>query len=289
VRVTGDKRLEDSPLHFTALASVSDFATVAFHGFGNATTVSDNPQEFYQVHQRQWAFNPAIALAIGQRMDVTIGPVVEHSVTDSARSPFLAGARPYGFGTFNQAGIKAGAEYDWTNRVETSALPREVVHAAVDGSYYPTMMDVRAPFERLSATLRGSTIFAMPTQPELITRVGAAKVFGDFPFHEAATIGGEGTMRYLDPDRFAGDASAYVTSELRVALAQFQFVLPLRAGAVGVAEAGRVFVHGDSPGGWHSTAGEGVWFGMRGVSPVVTLVHTKAVGLGTWRLTFGLD
>jgi hypothetical protein len=56
----------------------------------------------------------------------------------------------------------------------------------------------------------------------------------------------------MDPQRYAGDAALYATSELRVPLARFNFVLPLRAGIVGVAEAARVYVGGSSPGGWHA-------------------------------------
>ena len=79
---------------------------------------------------------------------------------------------------------------------------------------------------------------------------------------EAATIGGEGTTRYMDTQRYAGDASLYATSELRIPLAQFKLVVPLRAGIIGLAEAGRVYVDGSSPGGWHSRTGEGMWFGQ---------------------------
>jgi hypothetical protein len=288
-RVIADKRLEGSPLHVTALASVSDFSMVGFHGFGNATVDANQAEHFYEVHDRQWVFNPSMALAIGQRMDIAVGPVIEHSVTDSTRSPFLATARPYGLGTFNEAGVNALVRYDWTSLTEEGGLNREIVHAAVGGAYYPAIMDVRASFEKLSATLHGSTIFAMPTQPELVALFGATKVFGDFPYFEAATIGSDGTMRYLDPDRYAGDASTFGTTELRLTLTQFHLVLPLRAGIVGVAEAGRVFVDRDSPGGWHTTAGEGIWLGMRGVASVVTFVHTTGGGIGTWRLTLGLN
>jgi len=39
--------------------------------------------------------------------------VIQHSVTDAARSPYLAASRPYGFGAFSQAGLQLGAQYEW--------------------------------------------------------------------------------------------------------------------------------------------------------------------------------
>jgi hypothetical protein len=82
-----------------------------------------------------------------------------------------------------------------------------------------------------------------------------------------------------------GDASLYATTELRIPLVQFKLVVPLRAGVIGVAEAARVYVGGNSPGGWHSRSGEGVWFGQGSASPIVTIMRTtepghKGIGIG---------
>ena len=78
------------PVHFTALARVSDFEVVNFSGFGNATIDSGGSNPYFAVHQRQWLFHPAIALAFGSTTDISLGPVIQHSVSDSARSPYLS-------------------------------------------------------------------------------------------------------------------------------------------------------------------------------------------------------
>jgi hypothetical protein len=70
-------------------------------------------------------------------------------------------------------------------------------------------------------------------------------------------------LRTEERQRYAGDASLYYGSELRVPLAKFPFIIPLDVGALGFYDAGRVYVNGDSPGGWHSAAGGGLWFGFR--------------------------
>jgi hypothetical protein len=159
----------------------------------------------------------------------------------------------------------------------------------LDGLYFPAALDVRSPFEMAVVSLGTSLTVPVATHPLLVVRTGGKKVYGDFPFHDAATLGGPGTTRYLDPDRYAGDASLYATTELRVPLARFTLMGPLRAGMVGVAEAGRVYVRGSSPGGWHTTTGGGLWLARGNASPVVTLVRTNERGHSGLQLGFGLN
>jgi hypothetical protein len=63
----------------------------------------------------------------------------------------------------------------------------------------------------------------------------------------------------------------------------------LRAGILGIAEAGRVYVGGSSPGGWHTRTGEGIWLGAANASPVVTLTRTTEPGQTGLRLGLGLN
>ncbi len=156
-RVLMDRRFESSPLHVTALGRVSDIQVVGFNGFGNATSDSGHAQSFFDVHQRQWLLNPAVGLSLGSWTDISLGPVVQHSVVDSARSPFLAETRPYGFGTFDQAGLMLNAKYERVpapGEDETFVRDRYLVQAT--GAYYPAMWDVRSPFEVASLALGAS-------------------------------------------------------------------------------------------------------------------------------------
>ncbi len=289
VTVEADRRLESSPIHFAAIARASDFEVTNFNGFGNATADSGGTNPYFAVHQRQWMFHPAIALAVGSTTDISLGPVIQHSVSDSARSPYLATVRPYGFGAFSQAGMRFDARYDWRATPDSEEHTHHRVLIALNGSYFPAAMDVRSPFEEVAAAVATSVTVPVPTHPLFIVRAGGKKLYGDFPFYEAAAIGGEGTTRYMDPQRYAGDASLYATSELRIPLARFTVLLPLRAGVLGVAEAGRVYVGGSSPGGWHSRTGEGIWVGRADASPVVTLTRTTEPGHTGLQLGLGLN
>jgi hemolysin activation/secretion protein len=102
----------------------------------------------------------------------------------------------------------------------------------------------------------------LPLHPVLGLRGTARKVFGEFPFHESAFLGGRGSVRVLDPQRYAGDASLMGSTELQIPFPTIPIILPIATGIYGFADAGRVYLDGESPGGWHSGVGGGFWIGV---------------------------
>ena len=89
---------------------------------------------------------------------------------------------------------------------------------------------------------------------------GWEEVWGRFPWHQATFLGGTDDIRGWDNQRFAGDRSAFGSAELRLRLWRPRVIVPASLGAFGFADGGRVWVDGDSPGGWHTSVGGGVWF-----------------------------
>jgi hypothetical protein len=230
-----------------------------------------------------------MALVIGPTTDISLGPVIQLSVSDGARSPYLATANPYGAGTFNQASMQLAARYEWRAAADSEEHTHHRVLVEFKEQYFPAVLDVRSGFGATAVSIGTSVTVPLPTHPLFIVRTGGKKLYGNFPFYEGAAIGGEGTTRYMDPQRYVGDASLYATSELRIPVAQFKLVVPLRSGIIGIAEAGRVSVGGSSPGGWHSRTGEGLWFGQGNASPVVTLMRITEPGHTGIQLGLGLN
>ena len=161
VGVTADRRLESSPIHFMAFARMSELEVVNFNGLGNATSDLNSASSYFEAGQTQWMFHPAIGLAVGSRADITLGPVIQHSVTDGARSPYLAATRPYGSGSFNQVGVHL-ARIGWrdVNEGEEHTHHRVLVH--FDARDFPAAMDVHPAFEDVSATLGTSITLPLP-------------------------------------------------------------------------------------------------------------------------------
>lgn len=267
-----DKRREESPLHFSVRARMSQLEVTSFYGFGNASP--DAAIELAEVRQNQWQVHPAVAVSLGARSDLTLGPLIQYSTTDSVAGRVISAIRPDGFGTFGQAGLRAALYYDARDQVKD---PRNGVLLDASGTWFPAVWDVERSFGAIAASAAIYYTFPVPLRPILLVRGSGRKLFGDFPFHEAAFVGGRGSVRRLDRQRYAGDASLSGTTELQIPVARVPLVLPLDLGVYGFADAGRVYVGGSSPGGWHTGAGVGFWVAI--MNPATSI----AVELGDRR------
>ena len=101
-------------------------------------------------------------------------------------------------------------------------------------------------------------------------RGGGKKVFSEAPYRDAATIGGGGlesstllepgyTLRGFRARRFAGDASLYGNTDLRLRLFQTTIIFPTHVGVFGLTDAGRVWLDGEDSHTWHTSYGGGIW------------------------------
>jgi outer membrane protein assembly factor BamA len=261
---------------------MSDFELVNFFGYGNQ---SDTPEEddSFRVDQRQWQLRPGVALSLGRRQsDLTLGPVVQYSTTDPNIGRFVASEQPYGYGKFGEAGLRLGLRYDARDRIRGASRGFLL---DMSSSAFPAIWDVKSAFSQVSGSAATYLELPLPLRPVLALRGGGRKVWGDAPFHEAAFLGGVDTLTGVAPQRYAGDASVFGNSELRVPVWSVRTWLPLDFGVLGFADAGRVYVKGESPGGWHSVVGGGVWVGVldpaTGVSVVFTNSKDSRVVVGT--------
>lgn len=269
--VAMDKRFESSVFHVPVTAEISQLGVVEFRGFGN--DVPNLGGRFYDVRQRQWSFNPAAALSFGPESDVLIGPIVRHTTTDSVANRFISQERPHGFDSFGQAGIRLELRHDTRNELDTarrrggfvlnqSANPRLWGTVDLSASIYPAIWDTKSAYEDISAGASANVTLPFLTRPLLAVRAGGKKLFGNFPYFDAAFLGGSQSLRTENRQRYAGDAMMHGTAELRVPIAKFPLILPLDVGAIGFVDVGRVYLDGDSPGGWHRGAGAGIWIGV---------------------------
>ena len=268
-----DKRFELSPLHITGLARVSELELVNFHGYGNQAPQSDT--NFYIARQSQRLFQPAIALTISPAAELSLGAVIQQSVTDTTRGHFVSDSQPYGYGTNGQFG-EAGAQLAF--HLDSRDQKRHAHHGNVvdlTARYFPGVWDVKSPFGSIEGLVAQYITFPIPTHPYLALRAGGMKVFGDFPFQEAAFLGGNTTIRTLYPQSYAGDAVVYGTAELRIPVAKFTVLLPLNAGLLATEDVGQVSVKGASPRGMHYAFGAGFWIGFHELTADIRVMQAE--------------
>jgi hypothetical protein len=233
-------------------AKVSEVEIVRFHGFGNETT-ADRDSDFYKTPQRQFVLNPSFRLGLDAPVDLSIGVIGKYVQPDLIAGRFLTETRPYGATDFGQVGPRVALVVDKRNRPKT-ATRGAILSAA--GTFYPKAWDVEENFGEAHGEMAGYLTFG----PTLALRVGGKQLWGRYPYHEAAFIGGPDTVRGLRRQRYAGDASAYGQAELRLRLFDFKVLVPIDVGVFGLADGGRVFLDGEDSDTWHHGVGGGVAF-----------------------------
>jgi hypothetical protein len=72
----------------------------------------------------------------------------------------------------------------------------------------------------------------------------------------------EDTLRGFRAQRFMGDASAWANSSLRLRLSRITLIVPGTWGVEGFADAGRVWLEGETSDTWHVGVGGGIWVSL---------------------------
>jgi hypothetical protein len=283
VELETDNRFESKRLFIATETGLTQLMTGRFGGFGNDLEQPDDRTPL-DVKQKQVYFQPSLGWAFTPVTDFTVGPVVKFTTTDSIPGRVISELHPYGFRRFGQAGFAARLVHESDRRLvkhggtadELLATdPRHVFTLDASAAVYPAVWDTRTTFATLSAVATSKITLPWPLSPVFATRIGGQQNFGNAPYFESAVLGGRKSVRTLHRQAYAGDAMLYGTAELRVPIASFPFILPLNTGVFGFADAGRVYLDGKSPGGWHTGLGGGVWLGVLRTSTSLSVTFTN--------------
>jgi hypothetical protein len=245
-------------LDLSFLARFSGMDVIYFHGLGNET-IANPRRRFHRVTQRRTELALGAAVPLGHSTTLTLGPafIVSHTDTAATDSTFLSLTRPFGSGTFRQAGAAGEIRVETRNRGTASSTGWLL---ATGGGYYPGVLDVPdGGFGSIHGELTGYFSTTPAGNLTAAVRVGGKRVFGRAPFYESAFIGGWGTVRGLRAERFGGSASAFANLEVRGFVTRRKMLVPTDIGILALADAGRVFQDGEESSRWHSGVGGGLW------------------------------
>jgi len=207
-------------------------------------------------------------------LELYVGPDVKLTDTPQSQTGFIGAEQPHGIGTFGQAGLKGGFDFDTRGHRRMGTLGDQFradgkpaqsgLRLKGEGFYYPELWDSQG-FGGVDGQLRG---YLAGRRAMLAARVGARRVWGDYPWFEAAFVGSSRSLRGYRKNRFAGDASLYGSVEARLWLVKGKLIAPGRWGVFGLADTGRVFVDGESSDTWHTAYGGGIFFQMHTLDTV---------------------
>ena len=264
----GDFHRANSPLSTSVYLLASQLEVLRFYGFGN-NTPSPLPSDRYIVRRQQLLTESFLNVALARDAGVSVGPVVKYTDSEPRPGSPLEVFNPLGSEPFGQIGGRVAVGLDSR---DAAAFARRGLWLNAGGTVYPAVWDATEVFGE--AHLDGAAYLPLPRKSTLALRAGGKRVWGEFPFHEAAFIGGAEVLRGFQRERFAGDAALYGGAELRALLARAKLlVVRGELGALALADAGRVYLHGDSPGGWHTGVGGGIWFAVLDRAAVVSAIY----------------
>lgn len=237
------------------LLRASGIEVLRFYGFGNETERQGN-DEFHRVPQQQYTASALLSFRVGRAGQLGFGPVLKYTDTDLEAGRFITLAPPPGVGRFGEVGMQA--EYLLEGR-DQPTWPRLGAALSLGGSVYPEVWDVASTFGEVHGEGTAYLSPRLPLRPTLALRFGAKRVWGPYPFHDAAFLGSS-QVRGLRSGRYAGDASVYGGAEVRLPLFRPYIVVPGELGILGFTDVGRVYLDGESSNQWHTGLGGGIWF-----------------------------
>jgi len=263
----GEFHRENRRSFFGLFAYASGVEVLRFYGFGNETPAFGE-QDFNKVHANQFVLYPQFKVRLGRRGLMSIGPAVKYTQSDETRTELINVVQPYGVGKFGAFALHGVMSFDGR---DSTLFPRKGLFAAARASYFPKAWDVTSDFGQVNGNL--NAYLSAGKFATIALRGVGKKVFGTYPYMEAASIGmgglGEGaleeprdTVRGFRARRFLGDSSASLNSDLRLRVSHITLVVPGAWGLQGFADVGRVWLEGETSDTWHTGVGGGIWLSL---------------------------
>jgi hypothetical protein len=255
----------------------NSFPFYNFFGIGNDTEISQDKYDdkFYTARYKGYTASAFLERVFLQRSVLRVGPAYEEYTSDFADNSLL--------GTLQQnptpgteqrrpnasfqrlLGVNALLDLDFRDR---QAFARRGVRLQARHETFHQLTSTESTFGLTQgfAEYYGTARLGIPVT--LVLKGGGAKNYGptaDIPFYKLTSLGLRENLRGYYRNRFTGDASLYLNTELRLALGQVKNgFLPFYYGVFGFYDQGRVYYQGNSPGGWHDGYGAGFY-----IAPVV--------------------
>lgn len=256
--VRGDVMRQNSTHGISARVRASQLESMRFFGFGNETP-SPESSSFYLVRRDELLGEIAYHLDFAGGGTARFGPIAKVGRNElPAGAPFTVD----GVGERRTAQLGAFAELG-VDRRDDPVFPRRGMRAELDAAGYPVAGNEHGAFGEANALAAAYWTADATGAPTVAVRAGAKKVWGDYPVHEAAFLGGSRSVRGYRSGRYAGDALTFGSVELRQPLTTAKLLVRGKLGVTLLADGGRVFYANESSDAWHGALGAGLWFHFR--------------------------
>lgn len=273
------------PAHrFLVHIGASELDVVRFAGLGNETPAAAEGPD-YDVRQWRFTLAPAYVYSAAEHVQLAAGPILRYTSTNLDPEHLVGAERPLGATGFG----RLGAAVNLSAEAPDTARPEPKAKLGVGASAFAPVWSAERSFGDVHAEAAVHAAFAGAAGPLLALRLGGQRVWGEFPYDEAAFLGGQHTLRGYLYQRFAGDGSLYGGAELRQPVGWvFRRSVPTQVGLLALADAGRVWAEGTESSRVHASAGGGIWLAFFDPRYAVSLTAAHGPEGTRWYLTTGL-
>ncbi len=229
-------------LDVDALASTPRYVR-NFYGFGNGTQDLFDRRERVDIARVQ--FDAAFGGTLGQGLRLVVGPTLRYA--DVARGDSLLLTPVDALGAVDPSVFSPSFHAGAVSRLTLSttyggANPVQGVRLMATGAYRVGVTGAAGNYGSAGGEAQAYFPINYAPQLTLALRAGGDHRFGDFPFYDAAVVGGRQSLRGYRRERFAGRSAVYAGAELRAKLFRLDtYAAPFTVGAIAFTDAGRVW------------------------------------------------
>jgi hypothetical protein len=257
VRMLVDSRVLVPGASVVVNGMISGYEMSEYYGAGNETDRrGDVGIEYYRPRLRQYRLAGSISFPVATSFQVTLSGSANYVRALQMADRYASIVRPYGVDGLAFFGVGGRLAFDTR---DIPANPQEGVLMQVGGMVYPASHGLSESFSKSHVDLRTFVGGKGTPALTLALRMLGEKSWGNVPFFELPALGGWHGLRGMSMARFAGDAIALGSMELRASLWNVNLFIPATMGIAGFVETGRVFVSGESSSLWHGSYGGSLW------------------------------
>lgn len=239
--------------------------TQYYYGLGNGYIDFAENNKYHIVKGSQVRLAPSFGKRFGFGSRIYVSPSYHFlNIEDSHDEPrFIytpaSGLTEENFGERHYGGLSLGYTFQ---RLDNLSYPTRGGELALSVGGIKSFLESGTSHALLSGGGALYIPFDVSGSVVLATHVQADKIFGDYEFFHALTLGGPDKLRGFKRDRFAGDARYYHSTDLRFKLFQNRGIVPFSFGVYGSFDYGRVWYEGDTEeinNKWHTAFGGGIF------------------------------
>jgi hypothetical protein len=233
-----------------------------FFGVGNNTVKNDDlyDADFYRSRYKGIKINGFTQTKFLRKSFFRIGPLYEQLNSSTQDGTILNEETVQQLITGRESLLGGNAELDFDLRDNENFSLRGLRFNLQHSTYQRLTREKNAfGLTEFYGQYFGTTRISIPITT--VIKLGGAKNYGEnLPFYKFTSLGLRDNLRGYVNNRFFGDGSAYLNSELRFHLGRVQTtVLPFYYGLVAFYDQGKVWYKGSDEGNWHRGYGTGFY------------------------------